>query len=228
MKKLLVLGLLASCTVMLTGVLWFPGSAHAQGPQNEIGIYTDLSADPASTSIFVEPFELFYLYLLVTNPVNEEYVEADCVPPVQQDMTWIDAVQFRMLKSGVGLYTLEVTPIGPSTSNIGELPDYAFGFEDPVPVPDNMILHLVTFTFMTADSDPKELFLEPTISLNHNFLGVYDALEYVAWPRDCPWDGPYQSFYPVSGDHAHPVFGVNTSVVATENASFGSVKALFR
>jgi len=215
--------------ILFAGSLLAPGVGHAQVFDNEIGLYTDLSASHASTSILIEPNVLFHVYAIVTNPFNEEFVPADCVPPIQRDITLIDAFQLRLIKSGVGLYTLEAIPNGGATTNIGFLPDYAFGFSEPLQVPEDRVTHLITFTFMVADSDPKELFLEPTVSLpSNNFLGIYDAQEYVAWPRDCPWDGPYQICHPVSGDCSMPVFGINTSVVATENVSFGSVKALYR
>jgi hypothetical protein len=226
MKKFIIAVSPIFFLILFAGSLLVPDPGHAQVFNNEIGLYTDLSADPASTSIIVESNVLFDVYLIVTNPVNDEFGPPDCLPPIQRDIPIIDIVQFRMLVPEVGLYTMAATPNGILSGWAGNPPDYGIVFEMPVPVPENRAALLFTFTFMTLDTDPKEFFLEPTVTLSEDRLAIWDASE-ILDPR-CPNNGRSQNVFPVSGDYAMPVFGINTSVVTTEDKSFGSVKALYR
>jgi len=226
MKNIIIAVSVIFCLILFTGTVLAPGIGHAQVFNNEIGLYTDLSADPASTSINIESNVLFDVFLLVTNPVNEEFGPPDCAPPIQRDIPIIDAIQFRLLIPEVGLYTMATTPNGTISLWAGTRPDYALAFDVPIPVPENRAVLFITFTFMVLDTDPKEFFLGPTVSFSWNGLVILDTSE-ILDPR-CPNNGNLQRVYPVSGDYDMPVFGINTSVVVTENESFGSVKALYR
>ena len=99
-------------------------------------------------------------------------------------------------------------------------PDYNYVFATPVPVPENKIVLLVTFTFITFDANPKEIYFGPGINLETETMIIYDA----AYDHN----DTSQAAYPSSGSYDMPVFGINTLVVATDRETWGSIKALYR
>ncbi len=203
-----------------------PIAGQAEIVNNEIGLYTDISGDPATTSITIEPYELFDVHLVLTNPFNEEFTPEDCGDPIRREINFIFGYQYRLLKPAIGMYTMAMIPNGFVDVSASNEFDQVVGFLDPIAVPESRAVVLVTYTFMVLDMDPKFFYLEPTVEGPSDFLGVYDAEEYVP-PIGCDWSS-IQHAYPISGSFSNPVFAINSSVVSTENASWGVVKALYR
>jgi hypothetical protein len=206
MRKMLT----SLCFILCLGSMLAPDAVQAQPWNNEIGLYTDLSADLSSTSIIVEPNVPFNVYLIVTNPVREEQNPSE--------IDWVNGCIYRMPIIGSGLYELANIPNGEGIRFLNPQ-DFTVGFSDPVPVPENRAVLIVTFTFMTVDYDPKLFFLQPAES----FAYPNKVLTILPYPGT-----RVQDVYPVSGDYELPVFGINPGVVATENVSWGGVKALYR
>ena len=123
-----------------------------------------------------------------------------------------------------GLFVVGTAPSAPVSLVYHIQPDYHYVYGAPIPVPESRNVLLVTFSMMVTDADPKEIFLAPT-DFSPPVLAVWDAEEYEN--SECE-DDFEQSVYPSSGGYDWPVFGINTGVVATDNASWGDVKALYR
>ncbi len=103
--------------------------------------------------------------------------------------------------------------------NVGTFPDYIAGGEaQPVAGANNAVV-CVTFSLMAMVDDPQLIYLAPaSIQSIPGTMALADGLD----------PSILISCYPSSNDYANPVFGVNASVVATEDSSWGDVKALFR
>lgn len=224
MRKMLIVGLL----YLLAGTLLVPSAGYAQEVRNEIGLYTDLSASPSATSIDAAPNVPFEVYMLVTDPYNEEFTPADCGPPILRDVDLINGFQYRMVLSDAGLYEISRTPNSIVGGEMHESLDHFFYLGVPIPVPENRIVLLLTFTFMVLDAGPKQIYLGPTKDMHPHVLAVYDYEEFVGGSGCSPRPDTSQSVSPVSGDSDSPVFGINASVVATESESWGNVKTLYR
>ncbi len=63
----------ALCFILCLGSMLAPDSGLAQTGENEFGFYTDPSGDPASVNAEANVDEPFYCYLVLTNPVNNDF-----------------------------------------------------------------------------------------------------------------------------------------------------------
>jgi hypothetical protein len=224
MRKLLLSRVLLPAAVLILTAL----AVQAEIVYNEIGFYTDVSGDPTTVSIFVEPNVMFDVYLVVTNPYNFEFTPPDCGEPYEREINFINGFQFRWLRPEAGMYTMAMIPNGVVGASAIFHPDYAIGLESPIPVPESRALELVKFTFMVLDTDPKLFFLQPTVFTPDDVLAIYDAEEAIDPDVSCDFGGSLQDVHPISGSFSQPVFGINTGVVSIRNASWGMVKALYR
>ncbi len=211
---------------LICGLIVAPGFSSAEEVKNEIGLYTDLTAVHASTSIDVEPNVPFEVYMIVTNPFNEEFTPDDCSDPIGRPINFINAFQYRLLLPEAGLFMLSAVASGVLDGRAVDPPDYGVLLEDGIPVPESRTILLMTFTFMVSDSDPKFLHLVQADDTSFSTLAVYD-FEEMDYVPGCPRTAT-QKVYPVSGDSSQPVFGINARVVAVESESWGNVKALYR
>lgn len=110
--------------------------------------------------------------------------------------------------------------------NLDSFPDMTVGVHigvDNLPIPRAPIMHLATLYFMVGGPEPGNIYIKPVSHFGGsgsmgNFLPAYatQANELFA-------------LYPSSGSVDLPVFRVNGDApVATTQAAFGAVKALFR
>ena len=212
----------SAVALMLTAM-----AVQAEIVYNEIGFYTDVSGDPSTTSIFIEPNVMFDVYLVVTNPYNFEFTPPDCGEPYEREINQVAGFQFRWLRPEAGLYTMAMIPNGVVGGSAIFQSDYVIALEAPILVPESRALELVTFTFMVLDIEPKEFFLEPTVAGPYDALAIFDAEEVMDSGVSCDYRSS-QDVHPISGSYSQPVFGINTGVVSTESMSWGVVKALYR
>lgn len=205
MKKLLFV---ASALAALS--LLAPNAGFAAGAHNQLGMYTDMDAgDFTGTSVTAGSGTQVVAYLVLTNCYDEV---ADA--PVNSILAFECSV---IVPSNLFMGTTSLAPTG---VNLVTPPLYSVGFvEAPTATGPNNAMLLATFTFFTTSSDPAEIFLglmdPPSIP---GTMAIADAADV----------GNLISIYPSSGDFANPVFGINSGVIATENESWGGVKALFR
>jgi len=214
-----------SAFLFFTLALLTPWDGVAQTVKNEIGIYTSLSAEPSSASIDIDVGVAFDVYMILINPVNESFPQVGCGEPVQRPINVIPAIQFALIRPESGMYTLEELPNGVVALRATYDNDLVIVFEGPILVPESRNTLLMSYKLMVVDLDPKFLYLQPTVNQPSNGLLVVDG---EAGSLGCSAELDIQDVFPSSGDYNLPVFGINASVVATDNRSWGGVKALFR
>ena len=209
---------------LVVAVVMLAGSALGQTVRNEVGIYTDLSADPAATSITVQPYEPFTLYLMVINPYNDSVQADEDAVPTERPISMVGGFYIRILLPEEGLLRVGETPNSDIWVSEGNPPDYCFGFYPGIQVPEDGRALLMSMEYMVTDSEPRVIYLAPAQVYPHE--GEFLILDASSDPPDF-WHSAVAG-YPVSGSFANPVFGINTQVVATSNASWDQVKALYR
>ena len=186
--------------------------AQGQFP-NEIGLY--LSPDEAGatgTSIFLAPVDV---YLVLSRPTDV----ANGGAPYATVDAFECCLNFHGSENdvyimGIGLAVPGVD-IGPKNISQGTA-QFIVGFGEPVEVVNRSVM-LCRITFMKMSAAPTSVTLGP------------------ASPASIPGQMAFQSvggqlrvMNSVGGSPTAPVFIFNGEAVAVENASFGSVKALYR
>jgi hypothetical protein len=214
MKKLLfAVSALAALALLAPST----GFAQVHVYSNQLGLYT--TADGHGSTGVADIGAATFVYLVLTKPTDVENGEAaypsvnafECTlafDPVPNNNLFMLNAALPPNNVDVGL-----------RKNINEgFLDYVVGIDvnNPVIVADEAAT-LITFTFMnmspagfTVKLTPTE---KPAIAGEMAYQGV---------------QGELRIMYPSSGDHGNPVFQFGDPVVAVENESFGSVKALFR
>lgn len=213
MKKLLF----AVCALAAISLL-APNAGFAQDPdpnvwENRIGVYT--TADAASASMVSQvAFVPFNLYLVLSNPTNSDGSPAAAV----------DGFEATVTITGPSYFALSTTLAGAGGLDVDDSAGgFACGWAAPLPVVNGFV-HLVTWQYMLQapanNSAPFRIFLGPATA--PSVPGGYMAINVPASAtllRPC---------LPSSNDFANPVFAIGETPIATETASFGEVKALFR
>ena len=166
--------------------------------------------------------------MIVINPVNEEYTPLDCGEPFVRPINVIRSMEFALIKPESGMYTLEELPNGVVGARITDGNEYIIGLEEPIFVPESRNALLVSYKLMVLDLEPKFLFLRPTINQPPDANGLLIQDDEEDRRGHCDEWSDLQDMFPSSGDNNLPVFGINASVVATDNRSWGGVKALYR
>ncbi len=204
MKKLLY-----TVSALAALALLAPSAGFAAGAFNQFGIYTDVEGDFSTASITTPTNTPFSAYFVITNPYNDDLGTA--IPTVS-------GFECQVLLPATGLFTLAAV-LPPNMLNVGTVPDYIVGGESQPAVGANNAVLMISFQFMATTADPMEIFLAPSSAPSiPGTMAIADGAD----------PAILISCYPSSGDFALPVFGINTAVVATENESWGGVKALFR
>jgi len=195
-----------------------PGTGLAQTSYNEIGLYTDMTGDIESVNINVNLYDFYTVYLVLTNPFNYEFDDGSG-NLVGRAVTNIEAFESQVRWNEAGVIVTE-TAIANDGINFYDSPNYLVGYQTPVPVVSGAAV-LITWTLFEFDLNPHTVFmgLFPTPTF-------YDSNAYV--DADDPSQPNIVPMHPVSGSFDMPVFGINASVVAVENSSWGGVKALYR
>jgi hypothetical protein len=180
-----------------------PAIAVQNSDPDQVGIYFDLDAE--TNSMTVDPEEPFLAYLILANPTGAN----------------VEAFSFR--------YRIEVPPeLEPMFLTLSqsippmiiiffcEEPDSQFDCQidwgNATPWPAEQATILYTWQFIIFEPMDVKFFLEPgDIGL------IYQS------------EGDLLPMYPVSGSFDAPVANVNgEAVVATDQATFGTLKALYR
>ncbi|MFO7609776.1 MAG: hypothetical protein R6X35_11385 [Candidatus Krumholzibacteriia bacterium] len=185
----------------------------ALGDINEIGIYTTPDANPDNTA-YNGPAGQFVVYVVCSNPWNLHYGDPNST--IESPISLIGGFEFHTaLPAGI-FVTQTILP--PATINFATAPDYLAGSAAPV-VDNNSTL--LTLTLATFTATPGEIYLLPVQNTPQSIPNEMAITDY----ND---DFRLNPAYPVSGSYDLPVFGLWTSVVPTEDASWGEVKSLFR
>jgi len=178
---------------------------------NRIGIY----ASPTAIGTRIDPAVgvYFYIYFVLTSPTDAGG------SPVAAMKGWEYTVTVDGPLEGLTRF-VDTTPA--TYFNLGDTVDYAnstyfAALGTPVPVTNGMVLLHTWKMKMWDDSAPYYFYLSPftipTIAGKLCFLDGNNA-EIAATSS--------------SGDYAVPVFVIGGGTVATENETFGAVKALLR
>ena len=192
-----------------------PSNGYAQYVyQSMVGLYQDDSVLDVHTGT-TPGFQSEDIYIVLTNPylnVGLAPGESGTVP-----VTQIKAFDLRVtVPTG---HTLLGLTLPVSGTILGDMPDFAAGLSTPLAVVDHAVTlgSLSVFVTSTAHS---EYFLGP-VSVSPEIEGHMAAVD---------GDGNSFMIYPVSGDTNAPVFIFNadSDPVATEDATWSDVKALYR
>lgn len=194
--------------------------AGAQEVVNELGLYSDLTADPGSASIAVEPWTLFEAHLIVINPVNFQYMPSTLHEPTERPLDEIVGFACRIEFPETGFIMAEFEPVV-AANRLAAPPDWLVGYIENIPVPEDRIVHLGTFRMMVFDTDPKEIRLANMDVYDGSWMILVDGVHTVLETKYIPLS-------PSSGSLDRPVFGINKAVVAVEKESWDGVKALYR
>jgi hypothetical protein len=209
MKKLLF----ALCALAAIALLT-PSAGFAQW-ENRIGIYTSAAAADVSINPAPAIGTNFFIYFVLTNPTE-----------AGAPMTFVKGFEFKVSIVGGAsadfLRNLETYPT--PGINIGDVSDfynstYLCGYGSPVPVVDGKVLLLTWRARIYDDTDPYNFYLSPADPAS--FPGHLAFLNSSNVPLQADGSQPL---------YTDPVFTVGgvPDPVATESASFGGVKALFR
>ncbi|MBE0566165.1 MAG: hypothetical protein IH621_09425 [Krumholzibacteria bacterium] len=180
------------------------GGALAQN--NEIGIYTTPDANPDNT-VYNGAAGPVTAYVVLTNPWNDL---------TNTPIVAVGGFEFYIgIPAGVFLLS---TTFPPATVNFATSPDFLCGAN--VPVVENRCT-LITLSLGAFSVTPGSVYLKPVQNTPQSVPGQMAITDYFD-------DFRISNAYPISGDHEAPVFGLWTSVVPTEDASWGELKSLFR
>lgn len=213
MKKLLfAVSALAALSLLA------PSVGFAQTAHNQLGMYIDQVGTPTAANIDVAINTPFNVFLVLTNPVNETFNEG---VDTQVPITSVDGFEAAIVLPTAATFFVLAENYPAPEINVGSAPDYIVGFSNSVPVVDNAVV-LVSWQFMTLDPAALDVFMDATATARFpGKMAVVDAGDNTTTPG--------QPIYPSTGDFANKVFSINgTPPVATENESWGGVKALFR
>jgi hypothetical protein len=178
-----------------------PALSQVDPEPDGIGIYADLEA--TQVNVTATQNDIIPVYLLLTRPTTLTGVS-----------TWACTVVVPSNAQILGWFV-------PGWSmNVASPPDFVVARgQDPHPVAD--IIHLMTFYIRMSDTEAGHFYLTGSALAGANYddfpvyleVGDYNTAHYL----HC---------YPNGEDL--PVFAVNAEALATESASWGDVKALFR
>lgn len=216
MKTLIMAGVALAAVFLL-----IPGPAAAQETYyNQAGLYLDPTGpDGSGTSGTSQIATPVLVYLVLTRPVDVQDGNAP--------YTTINAFEFTLRFDPVpnnNFFVLQ-TQLPPGNVDVGLRKNINEGFLDfvvgissssPLEVFDEQAV-LITFTFMYMSPSSLQIFIEPT-----ERPSIAGEIVFQSEPSQL------RVMHPASGFFNEPIFEFNGEAVAVDDASFGSVKALFR
>lgn len=212
MRRLLTLAATFAALTLLT-----PQLGQAQSFESQLGIYSDQVGTPTAANYVATPNMAFYAYLVLTDPVNDNFNGAT---GTARPITQIDGYECKVvMPEGHGFFNLGITYPGDAL-NLATPPDYVVGFASSVPVVGGAVV-LCSWNLMVTDSEQYDI----TMNLTRfpSLAGAMSVLD----AEDT--DDPLVPVYVSTNDFAVPVFSINgDAAIAVDNASWGDVKALFR
>ena len=207
-SKLLLLAIVVCAAALM------PQSAPlAQTGSNQIGIYTTPDANPDNVNYNGAPGS-FTAYCVITNPRNYHYGDPNSTE--ERTITRIGGFEFKLVVPA-GVFILAQT-LPPLTANFHPDPQNFFCGTN-LPVVDGAAV-CVTLSIGAFSGAPAQLFVAP-VNTVPTFPGHMAITDY---------DDDFREniAYPASGSFDAPVFGLWSTVVPTEDASWGELKTLFR
>lgn len=197
-------------------------AAHAEPTHpNEIGLYTTEDGYGA-TGTFVTGTPVS-LYLVLTKPS-----QMPGEVPYTDYFGFELRMEFDPLPAG-DLTLLEINLPG-NNVDVGNK-DFPAGwlefvcgidYNNPLPVVDEAVT-VAELVFLNSGATPIRVYLKP----NADFQSVAGEMGFLGgFGPGTDYD--LLAMYPVSGSHDAPVFEFNGSAVPVEDATFGTVKALYR
>jgi hypothetical protein len=204
MKKLLF-----AVTALAALSLLAPSTGFAQGAYNQLGVYTD--EHMADTTYPATPYENVSVYVVLSMPYDHGH---------EADISAIGGVEFRFVVDG-GNMDLATAWANPQVTDVGNSANgHAAGFGNPSVVVDGHVL-ICTKSVLVTNVTGTYLYLTP-IADGASIEGAMAFLN-----SDFLAD-PLTAMYPSSGATEEPVFGFNTGVTATDDASMDQIKAMYR
>ena len=182
MKKLLfAVSALAALSLLASSV------GFATTAPNQLGIYTEQTGFTSNID-GIGAGEQFNAYLVLTNPINEDFDDTGLSEPI----TAIDGFECAVIMpEGLNFLPLQAI-FPPQALNIGTAPDYVVGFASPVPVVDNAVT-LITWLFANIDGGEYNIYLGPTsVPRLPGLMSIVDTNDSDSVPS--------QPIYPVSED----------------------------
>ena len=214
MKTLKTLAVILSVFSLLSVNIALAEPTH----NNEVGLYTnDDGTGATGTYVMNAPVDV---YLVLTRPTDVENGDAP--------YTFIRAFELTLAFDPVPNNNLLLVDsvLPPGNVDIGLRKDIDGGFLDftvglatdtSLPVTNESAV-LVTLTFINFNTGMTAISLEPTTSTS-----IPGQMDYIG---EVVTD--IRVMYSMGGSHEAPVFMFNDEAVVVEDASFGSVKALYR
>lgn len=185
-------------------------SLASASSDNSLGLFYDSNA--AIDEIDVSPNSTHSLYLILLNPVNDEYDGGG-----SRDVSYVWAFECAV-EPPTGDMLLSVS-FPTSAVNLGSTDNIVAGFAEPVAVSSQRAATLATFNVLTMGNNPVGYRLLPASPASHsNTMAYIDAED----PDDNIVD-----MAPVSGSHDKPVFTFGDYTIE-QDAKWGKVKALYR
>ena len=138
-----------------------PSLGIAQVYYNQLGLYSDLSADVSATSIDMPASGFLHLYLIVTNPLNEDFIWRDIdghlIGPYPREMTTISGFECKIiLPPGYSLASFSLPVQNYGLESAGP-ENFKVSFYDPTPVPANKTVLLLSLTYIVESVGPNIL-----------------------------------------------------------------------
>jgi hypothetical protein len=185
---------------------------------NEVGLYTnDDGTGATGTYVMETPVDV---YLVLTRPTDDENRDA----PYSFILAYELTLTFDPVPNN-DLFLIDAV-LPPENVDIGLRKDINEGFLDftvglassaSLPVTNESAV-LVTLTFMNTNPGMTAISLGPALRTS-----TPGEMDYIGENNQ-----DIRVMYSMAGDHEAPVFMFNGEAVVVENASFGSVKALYR
>ncbi len=199
MKKLVVL--------LLVSLMATTAFAGIDPDPDMLGVYFDTDANMNCTT--ATPNVPFPAYITITNPTSAEVHGLECGYEVVVP-AGMDGLFFRLGNS------LPAGAVDLGNSDDKLIGDYVVGLASPLP--GNGAVQFVSWNLMLLGAFPVDIFLGPsTIQSIDDGLPAYEI------------GGAIRSLGLATGGVGTPVASINGDCpVAVEEASFGSVKSLFR
>ena len=194
-----------------------PSTGFAQHEySNQVGLYlTNDGTGGTGTMTVSAPVDVF---LVLTKPTDVENSEAPYTT-----VNFFDCM--LTFEPAGGIFKL-ADALPPLSLNIGDANNIALGYLEYIvgigadfPLTGTESVWLVQFQFMATVATPIHVSLGPATAAS-----ITGEMSYMSEV------GELRVMYSSGGDHASPVFTFNVpeGIVAVENESFGSVKALYR
>jgi len=203
--------------ILLAGVLLLAipvgGKSLAQDT-NLLGLYVD--EQMSDNNLIVEDVGLVPVYVVLSHPVNPNFNGSGD----PRDVDRVGGFECGFVLDSADFIVDSEFPM--DHVNIGDLYEMIVGFATPyLVVGDDRAVTLVTLTIFTLAELNSYIYLRPI-----DAPSIPGQMAYLDGEDDySTWVVPMG---PASGSWDIPVFSINGGVVAMENASWGSVKSLYR